>query len=845
MNKVNVEIDSHVNELFSKTNVTQKFKNESQNPIELKIYIDKNDNIIFSSFNAKIGDSISVQSKVIKKEKAETKYVDSISSGNAAIFVSEDPYDNKIIIHMGNIPANEEVIFISEFIQFIEVSKSYEFEMFRNLPIFKGKDEYYQNNELKGKINIETKNKIIKIEKEILMKELNIKEEKYLNEEKNKYLISYEINQLPNYRDYSREYIPSSKIYFEFESNQNLDEPLIYSQKSKFNKNELNYIIQYKNKIIKKPNETQLIMNPALFIFLIDQSGSMCGSAIKIASKGLKLFLQSLPAKSYYQIIGFGTNYVKYDESPKEYTQENINKSIKIIDSLRANLGGTDIYSPLNYIYNSHESHDKIKLPRKIFLLTDGEIEDKKKTLDLIYKNSSKYFIYSIGIGNYFDEDLIKNAGIIGKGSYHFCKELETINPTIVKAIRNSIMPYCQNLNIKSSLDNENLIKNKSIPDIILDNQIINLIYIINNENNNHNNKIYLEINYLLNNEKINKKYEMISLQLPDGEELSKLIINNYLNNSNLDEDDKIKLALKYQVFTKNTSLFAEIELSDKITEEMKKEIIGNKENNGIRDSSNPIFKLMDMNQNMSMNSMMNMGMNPNPMHSMNMNSMSMNPMSMNSMGMNPMGMNSMNMNPMGMNPMGMNPMMNMCMNPMMSMNNQMMSMNNQMMNNQMMMGMGSSMIDENKLMMNNMMQQRILQNISQNENKLKEINLEKSNNYKNDNGIKKIDLNKKDDIMKIINSQDFINGFWEINEITEIIKEKYKKEYDLLKGIKNNKIMMNDKVAITILIIYFINKEHPELLDELLMIIAKAKIYISNEAKETYENITKEIGII
>ena len=97
---------------------------------------------------------------------------------------------------------------------------------------------------------------------------------------------------------------------------------------------------------------------------------------------------------------------------------------------------------------------------------------------------------------------------------------------------------------------------------------------------------------------------------------------------------------------------------------------------------------------------------------------------------------------------------------------------------------------------------------------------------------------------MRIIDSQDFINGFWEINEITEIIKEKYKKEFDLLKGIKNNKIIINDKVAMTVLIIYFINKEHPELLDELSLILVKAKIFISKEAKECYENIIKEIGI-
>ena len=102
---------------------------------------------------------------------------------------------------MGNIPANEEVLFESEFIQFVESSKSCEFEIFRYLPIFTGKydDDYYQNKDLKGKINIETNNKIIKLEKDILMKELKINEEKYLNEEKNNYLISYEIGNLPEF----------------------------------------------------------------------------------------------------------------------------------------------------------------------------------------------------------------------------------------------------------------------------------------------------------------------------------------------------------------------------------------------------------------------------------------------------------------------------------------------------------------------------------------------------------------------------------------------------------------------------------------------------------------------
>ena len=93
---------------------------------------------------------------------------------------------------------------------------------------------------------------------------------------------------------------------------------------------------------------------------------------------------------------------------------------------------------------------------------------------------------------------------------------------------------------------------------------------------------------------------------------------------------------------------------------------------------------------------------------------------------------------------------------------------------------------------------------------------------------------------MKMINTQDFIDGFWEENEYTKIIKEKYQKEFNLLKALKNKNI--DDKTALTILVLYFINKEHPELLADLIMIIKKGKIFIQKETKDNYENIIKEI---
>ena len=217
------------------------------------------------------------------------------------------------------------MIFKTKFIQFIDFSKKYEFEFFRNLPIFEGKQSTYHNSIIKGKVFIKGMHQIINIEKEILMDNFRIIDEKYLDNEKKNYLINYQIENLPKFNSYNLEYIPSSKIYFEF----NINHPIIYSQNSSLVK-EKTYCLKYKFKNEKSWDDDLDINNhPGLFIFLLDQSGSMSGKPIEIAKQALILFLQSLPVWSYYQLIGFGSDYVKYDKEPKEYTKKNILESLK------------------------------------------------------------------------------------------------------------------------------------------------------------------------------------------------------------------------------------------------------------------------------------------------------------------------------------------------------------------------------------------------------------------------------------------------------------------------------------------------------------------------------------
>ena len=775
---VNIELESIINELYAQTKVIQTFKNPYDKPLELKIYVYKKVGLLFSSFSSKIGDSITVKSKVIKKEKVEEKYTDGISKGNAPIFVSDDPTnENRIIINMGNIPAKEEVIFTSEFIHLIESSKTYEFELFRNFPIFQGNGTIYKNHTLKGNIHIETKNKLLITEKQILMKNLKIKTEQYENKKRNSYNISYEIADLPEFSPNNLDYIPSSKIYFEIDNDNYNDEPIIYTQKSTFDQKERNYYIQYHIKNKKIDNDQNTEDKPALFIFLIDQSGSMSGTPMKIASNALKLFIQSLPSKSYYQIIGFGSTYVKYDKTPKEYIKKNIDESLNQIDNLKANLAGTNIFSPLQYIYNSYELYDKIELPKNIFLLTDGEILDKDKTLKLIEKNSSKFSVYSIGIGNSFDEDLIKNAGILGKGSYNFCYDINELNETITKEINKAVSPYISKLEINTSLDNMNIIKNNNnIPKIIREDEIINLNYITNNEKNE---PIKVEIKYLEDDKNIKKNYEIIPLEIKEGEDFSKLIINNYLlNNLDIPQEEKIKLALKYQIFTNNTSLFAEVELSEKVSVDMKSKIIGDKKSNIIL-KPRPIIPKCDFRGNRRR--FFDMGRNRERSRERSIDK---------------------------------------------EYNLEEESFNGYYPEEQV------SELSSTECKKVNKDKKKSIVNEGKNEIEIEEKKCDK----------KKINLDEKEKVMKIIRTQDFNEGNWNENDETKKIKIKYKNEYDLLKGLKNQNI--NDNVAITIIIIYFIYKEYSELLSELSRIIKKAKNFIKKETNKSYEYIIKQIGI-
>ena len=578
-----VTIITELNEFYAKTNTTQYYVNHSNEPVELILNFPYNSNIQFSKFTLEMNNK-KVISKVIDKEKAEEKYNDAIASGNTGVLSSQE--DKYIKVNIGNISAKSYIKLTTEFIQFLKSEDmSFCYMTMKNYPVItEGEDKNKKNNKKKiKKINTKnpTKDSIQKIKAQIKIKthskilrlitkgfSKNIK--KSFNEDYTQCDILYDSRD-----DIKQNKDEEFKILFRTLSMNNLN---LISQYDP-NKNETSCILSmlYNKENIKIPIEEKpdtdnnnnykdlyqknIINNtPSLFIFLIDQSGSMVGERIKLVSDTLIFFLQSLPKGSYYQLIGFGSsiNYIT-SKDPVEYTSNNVKRTISIIKRLKANLGGTELYQPLNNIFNNNKYND-IKLARNLFILTDGEVWDKEKSLNIINKNNDKYRVHSFGIGDDFDKEFIISSG--KNGSYCFIENISKIKSNVIRTLNESIRSYL--FDSKISIKNINL-EYTYIPNdrICYQDEILNFYFIVKNKIDGI---LNIDLEFYDKNQLVKKELIFNNKNIiyeDEGDIISKIIIGNILNNNTsleIGEDKNIELAKKYQVLSKFTSLYAEIE---------------------------------------------------------------------------------------------------------------------------------------------------------------------------------------------------------------------------------------------------------------------------------------------
>lgn len=177
----------------------------------------------------------------------------------------------------------------------------------------------------------------------------------------------------------------------------------------------LNLTDAYKSAVENKPFETDMSSTRGDYVFLLDRSGSMGGTRIEKAKEALFLFLKSLPVDSYFNIISFGSKSESMFPSSERNSIKAIESAILAVKNMTANMGGTEIFQPLQTILL-----DKVieGYPRQVFLLTDGGVSDTQGVIKMVKKSTKYCRVHSIGIGNGASYDLIQGCAEGGKGRY-------------------------------------------------------------------------------------------------------------------------------------------------------------------------------------------------------------------------------------------------------------------------------------------------------------------------------------------------------------------------------------------------------------------------------------------
>ena len=579
-----ININTHINELICQTEVIQYFKNSRETAIELEMVIPQLSDINITRFEI-IKKDQKIISQLLEKEKAKEKYNDTISTGNSSLISYNENNTTKICL--GNLPSGEEIELKTYFFGHIICKDlSYQAKFPVIFPSFliqdsksEGNIENYSYNKsvVQGKININTSSKITRL---IISGSKNFDkiEKKYSDDKRNidieicKY--NFSDKDIPGIILFRTENIYEEKLYYQYNPNKNesyymLQKALFIPELKKELKDEIdeNENIDYISLIKNNEEEKE---NPEIcYIFLLDQSGSMSGNRIELCSKALLLFLQSLNEKSYFQLVGFGSSYEYYSEKPLEYNKENVKNLMEKIRNLKADKNCTYLYKPLENIYNN-KIYEEYNMKKYIILLTDGELHDKEKVLNLIGSKSDEFIFNSLGIGE-CDKDLIQRTALSGKGYSYYIDDLNQLNSVVISLL-DKVKEYftinCTTTNKKPLIENDNkyIIEKYDFFNygFILDEKDINNIEFNINIKGKKDIKISFDKNRII--------------RLSDGDYLGKLIVDKYLK-SNIQKDTKIKIKLskEYNILTDETAFYAKIlndtplkEKMDKITNEDK-----------------------------------------------------------------------------------------------------------------------------------------------------------------------------------------------------------------------------------------------------------------------------------
>ena len=159
----------------------------------------------------------------------------------------------------------------------------------------------------------------------------------------------------------------------------------------------------------------------------------------------MQLFLRSLPEDCYFNIVGFGSSYVKLFPASVAYSEASLTAATSDITRLVADLGGTEILEPLQNVLQAAPQQG---YARQVFVLTDGEVSNNDAIIAAVAGQQISR-VFGLGLGHGASHALIEGIAKAGRGTAVFVTEDSVLQRMVIQQLTESLQPALTNVKLE------------------------------------------------------------------------------------------------------------------------------------------------------------------------------------------------------------------------------------------------------------------------------------------------------------------------------------------------------------------------------------------------------------
>lgn len=290
------------------------------------------------------------------------------------------------------------------------------------------------------------------------------------------------------------------------------------------------------------PELPQKIVSPLGLKILVDCSGSMSGSSIAEAQKGLGKVLSLLRPEDQIAYSRFGSEVEHLTRSLLPCTPENIEKLSKAIDATSADMGGTEMEAALRSTFQDIAGDAKNEVPPLVLLITDGDVWEVENIIATA--KASGHRIFAIGVGYAPAESLLRDMAVQTGGACEFVSPQENMAEAIVRMFHRMRGAIAQNIRIHWG---QEPVWQSSLPHYIYDGETVHAFALLKGQSSSA-----PAMSWEVDGETQSAVCER--LETSESQDLLRLGRMRQMEESESDEE-KLNLALKYQLVSELTSL--------------------------------------------------------------------------------------------------------------------------------------------------------------------------------------------------------------------------------------------------------------------------------------------------